>query len=88
MILSHYFLEIQALQGSVTKKQILAGASGFDDTMFSLIWAGDIDGDGTLDLIMDLSTHYNSSNMTLFLSSKAEEGQLLKKVSCISTKGC
>ena len=36
-----------------------------------LLFAGDIDRDGKLDLIVDTTDHYNKSRPTLFLSSPA-----------------
>lgn len=86
--ITSYLLEIKSTRDGERKKQIFAGTNGFSDAMFKFIWAGDIDGDGALDLIMDLSSHYNSGQITLFLSSKADEGQLLKKVSEFKTVGC
>ena len=59
-----------------------------DDASPSLIWAGDLDRDNKLDLIMDLTDHYNVSEVTLFLSSYAIKGNLLKKVAVFRTVGC
>jgi len=53
-----------------------------------LFWAGDLDGDGRLDLVLDLTDHYNVSAPTLLLSSQAEEGGLLKAVAVFRTTGC
>lgn len=53
-----------------------------------LYWAGDIDGDGKLDFYADVSDHYNSSMPTLFLSSEAEKGKLVKEVAGMRTVGC
>ena len=83
-----YMLQISSTTDGHRTKQIFAGANGFDDSMISFIWAGDIDGDGALDLIMDLSNHYNVGRLTLFLSSKADPGQLIKRVAEFKTTGC
>jgi hypothetical protein len=39
--------------------QLLVAHENFDDQMTCLIWAGDIDGDDRLDLIINLARHYN-----------------------------
>lgn len=54
----------------------------------AVFFAGDIDRDGKPDLLYDLSTHYNVSNVTLFLSSKAAMGKLVKQVASWNTTGC
>jgi hypothetical protein len=53
-----------------------------------LLWAGDLDRDGRLDLLMDLTNHYNVSEPTLFLSSMAAPNELVKKVASHRTVGC
>ncbi len=53
-----------------------------------VIWAGDLDRDGRLDLLIDLTTHYNLSSPTLLLSSLAKEGRLLGTAAVFSTSGC
>lgn len=72
-----------------TKSQVVAS---FDivalDGTPTLLWAGDLDRDGKLDLLMDLTDHYNVSAYTLFLSSMAEEGALLRKVAVFRSVGC
>ena len=50
------------------------------DGLPTLLWAGDLDRDGKLDLLMDLTNHYNASEYTLFLSFISEGDSLLKKV--------
>ena len=60
---------------------------GLVDQHCNLQWAGDLDGDGKLDLVMDLSDYYNLSELTLFLSSGAGTS-IVKKVSSFCTSGC
>ena len=48
--------------------------------MTEILWIGDLDADGMPDMIIDMSPKYSYSNPTLFLSSKADEGNLLKLV--------
>jgi hypothetical protein len=53
-----------------------------------LIWCGDLDGDGRLDLLIDTTDNYNVGAPALFLSSKAARGQLVKKVAEFYYVGC
>lgn len=53
-----------------------------------LLFAGDLDGDGRLDLVYDTSDHYNVSRPTLFLSSQALDGALLGEAAHQVATGC
>lgn len=53
-----------------------------------LLWAGDADGDGKLDLYVETSPHYNGWDGRLFLSSQAMPGQLVKEVAKFIRVGC
>lgn len=53
----------------------------------SLQWAGDLDGDGALDLIVSYSG-FNRYGACLFLSSSAASGQLVGLVACHGGVGC
>jgi len=53
-----------------------------------LIWAGDLDGDGKLDLLVDITNHYNGSGSALFLSSKAKSGEIVGLAAKLETVGC
>lgn len=53
-----------------------------------MLWAGDLDGDGKLDLLMDLTDHYNITALTLFLSTSAKEGEIVGKAAELVTYGC
>jgi hypothetical protein len=59
-----------------------------DTGSWELFWAGDLDSDGKLDLYLKLSDHYNVIEGILFLSSKAEVGQLVKEIARFVTTGC
>ena len=59
-----------------------------DDGNARLIFAGDLDRDGRLDLIFDVSDHYNVSRPTLFLSSQAAAGELVRQVAQYESVGC
>ncbi|GAB3359019.1 hypothetical protein [Lysobacter tyrosinilyticus] len=69
----------------------LAGSTGVllgDEAGAHLIFAGDLDRDGRLDLIFDGSHHYNVSLPTLFLSSKATPDELVHQVAQYDSVGC
>ncbi|MBZ0187676.1 MAG: hypothetical protein K8F91_15625 [Candidatus Obscuribacterales bacterium] len=53
-----------------------------------LLWSGDLDRDGKVDLLIDTTEHYNMSRPTLFLSSKAKPGKLVEKVASRTSVGC
>ena len=60
----------------------------FDDAMINILFAGDIDNDGILDLIIDTSRHYNKTEPTIYLSKPSNSSKLLKIVGRHSTVGC
>ena len=77
---AHYACRIVLDDGE--RSQALAAMSGYyeagattislgDDASPRLLFAGDIDRDGKLDLVLDTTDHYNTSRPTLFLSSQA-----------------
>ena len=47
------------------------------DTGPALLWAGDLDRDGKLDLLYDLRSCYMYNELALFLSSAAKEGEFV-----------
>jgi hypothetical protein len=51
-------------------------------------WAGDLDGDGKLDLLVNTTNHENGSDLTLYLSSKAKNGALAGIAAQFLTVGC
>ncbi len=53
-----------------------------------LLWSGDIDRDGKLDFLIDMTDNYNTSEPTLFLSSAAEGSRLIKRVASYRRIGC
>lgn len=60
--------------------------SDFAETI-SVSWAGDIDRDGKIDLIIEKS-RYNNSDTVLLLSSAAKPGKHLLEVAKLSRQGC
>ena len=60
-------------------KQIVR-RTNLDKVDYSLMFAGDIDGDGKLDLLFNLSGEFGELYVALYLSSCALPGQLVRKV--------
>ena len=91
-----YRCTIQLVEGA--RRQTLAEMAGTrmdaagialgDDASPHLIFAGDLDGDGALDLLYDRSDHYNVAAPTLFLSGAAAAGELVHPVAEQRTTGC
>lgn len=81
-----YVLRLEDAQG---RTQILCTHELlYDETVPTLIMAGDLDMDGRLDLLLDTSNHYNLSRLTLFLSSSAGPGEWMAPVAALQTTGC
>jgi hypothetical protein len=59
-----------------------------DHVGLRLLWAGDVDGDGKLDLLLDLPSSENASEHRLFLSTAAGKGELVRQVAVFETVGC
>jgi len=65
------------------------GASRTLRGVATIVFAGDLDADGRLDLLVDTASHYNvSAEWHLFLSSAAHPGEPLAKVATFTTGGC
>lgn len=71
--------------GNNAEKLLLAEDS-FQDTFVDLLFAGDIDGDGKLDFVFGANRNYEEERVILFLSSKAENEEAVKKVSEIAVQ--
>lgn len=65
---------------------IVVGGPESDDSA-SLLWAGDLDGDGRLDLLVSYSG-YNRWGVCLFMSSKARNAALVRRLACHGGVGC
>ena len=69
---------------SAGDSQLMLGS----DAWPHLRWAGDVDRDGRLDLLIDMTDHYNVSAPTLFLSSQAAPGELVGAAAELRSVGC
>lgn len=58
------------------------------DARPQVLWAGDLDRDGQLDLLLDASFHYNVSDYALWTSRGAPAGELVRRVAGLTTSGC
>jgi len=77
------------LKGPDGMSQDLAVPTRFaEDGMPVVLWAGDLDRDGKLDLYMDLTDHYNVHDFALFLSARAPRDMLVKKAASRRYVGC
>jgi hypothetical protein len=81
---------VRTRDGSPAVRQTLymgVGSCGPESTYPVLIWAGDLDQDRQLDLLVDLQG-YNTSAPTLYLSSPAKSGELVAKIAQLVSVGC
>lgn len=85
---SDYKLYIEAIKDGNWVQHLLVAQPRFDDQMVSIMFAGDIDGDGKLDLLIDTSNDYNMFRPTLYLSAPAEKGALLQVAGMHTAVGC
>jgi len=71
-----------------SSRQRLAAFAVIDSTPPELVWAGDTERDGKLDMIMELGNHYNVTEWVLFLSSAAGPGERVGRVASFRSVGC
>lgn len=65
-------------------EKLLLNEESFNDTFVELLFVGDIDNDGKLDFVFGANRNYEEERVILFLSSKAEKENVVKKVSEIA----
>lgn len=53
-----------------------------------IVWAGDLDRDGMVDILLDVPEHESNTHYVLYLSGAAKEGELVGKVAEWMTTGC
>jgi hypothetical protein len=69
-----------------SKEQLFLTEKSFNDTFVELLFVGDIDNDGKLDFIFGANRDYEEERVVLYLSSQAEKGQIIKRVSEIAVQ--
>jgi hypothetical protein len=77
---------VRLLRGN-DEQEIYRLAGRPDEPAWLALWAGDLDGDGRLDLYMDLAPSFNLSHRVLFLSSGAAPGALVREAAAFDTHG-
>lgn len=88
-IVWNYKLYLTTTVNGIEVTELLVASPRFDDAMIRILFAGDIDGDEKLDLILDNSNHYNTSSPTLYLSKPAStENKIIKPVGIHTSVGC
>ena len=60
--------------------QVLAFMTEMNNALAQLLFAGDIDGDGHPDLLIEQASHYEMHHMVLYLSGYAADGELVRAV--------
>ena len=86
--ISNYKLYISTIKKGQQITTLLVKEGSFDDAMITILFGGDIDKDGFLDLLIDTSNHYNAESPTLFLSSLNDDKTILKAVANHVRVGC
>lgn len=66
------------------KEQLLMYMPNFNETFIEIQFVGDLDGDGKPDFIFETSNQYEYNESTLYLSSFAKDGELVK---CVGQSG-
>ena len=74
------------LESDEASQVLLVDTSG--EMSGEILWAGDLDRDGRLDLVMNLSNHYNLWLPTLLLSSEAKQGAVVGEAASFAGVGC
>lgn len=87
-VVSDYKLYLTTLVDGKEMTELLTAKKSFDDQMIKIIFAGDLDGDGKLDLVIDTASHYNVSSLTLYLSKSGERSRIIKPVGVFTFVGC
>jgi hypothetical protein len=70
--------DARVVLSDTSRTQVLYSADGFSDDPHHVVeWAGDLDGDGKLDLVVHLHRKYSVHPHRLLLSTRAARNQLV-----------
>ncbi|MDR1811557.1 MAG: hypothetical protein LBQ87_01905 [Candidatus Fibromonas sp.] len=72
------FSLVYSIKGSANK-QMIVNIPQAEGVEFRLLFIGDLDGDGKPDIILDAPKNYEHTDIMLFLSSTAKEGEYLRR---------
>jgi hypothetical protein len=84
----NYKLYVTSTVDGQKRTSLLVAHPRFDETFVEIHFAGDLDGDGLLDWILDSSNHYNTNVMTWYLSAPAPADGLVVPVAAHAAVGC
>lgn len=84
----HLTKDSRMMLSAGNQKQTIYKPEGCSDCSWDLCWVGDLDKDGKLDFMLNLTSHYNSTCHTLFLSSQAKKGEIVRDVADLCQQGC
>ncbi len=88
LLMKEYALTLRSGKGTEDYTQEFLHIEHLEETRVEILWSGDIDRDGKLDLLINTSNHYNLYQPTLYLSSRAAKGKLLRKMASFRATGC
>lgn len=80
-------LRVRGDQG-VHVQEIVAVKPFWTGTSPNILWVGDLDRDGRVDILINIPEHESNSHYVLFMSSAAKEGELVGKVAEWRTTAC
>lgn len=86
--ITHYELWLECLETELPKTTLLTAIPSFKDAMVKILFAGDLDQDDALDLILNTTEHYNLYRPTVYLSSPADAKHCVKPMGLMETSGC
>lgn len=87
LIYNYKLLVSRSGEGRISES-VVVQHSRFDETFTSILWAGDINGDKRLDILIDLTDHYNVTAPTLFLSEDKESKSVVSFFAQHRAVGC
>lgn len=78
------------------KHRVVLASNGRNQVLFNdqgerdpeIVWAGDLDGDGKLDLLLNVPSHESATDVRLFLSTAAKGDDLVGQVASQYTGSC